>query len=314
MKPRRPLAGSHPEENYVPATRKRMFLDRPTSHGGWPEGEYDPPVADRLYSWYKKMKMMPESESDAQADEYIEQRGNPMRITESMLRKIIKEEYDAITMGAVPPNQSAIDIIRNNRLQFQKIADELFKIGVVGYDAILAQVEYAVPNVIPGQEDALKRLARKVADLQPKEPAVTDVVKESALRRVIREEYGMMKEVTKDAIDLCKSFRAKKFKTEEEMQAAKKTLATDLSNAGAAGEEAIAAALEGAGYGDGAVSFAAELAKMQTMKEGQRGNDENGQHDNDTDPSDPYAKKLKESRRLAIRHAVVAELRRRGLV
>ena len=32
------------------------------------------------------------------------------------------------------------------------------------------------------------------------------------------------------------------------------------------------------------------------LYESQRGNDENGQHDNDTDPGDPYARKLKESR------------------
>jgi len=34
------------------------------------------------------------------------------------------------------------------------------------------------------------------------------------------------------------------------------------------------------------------------LYEAQRGNDENSQHDNDTDPGDPYARRLKESRRL----------------
>lgn len=34
------------------------------------------------------------------------------------------------------------------------------------------------------------------------------------------------------------------------------------------------------------------------LYESQRGNDENSQHDNDTQPGDPYARKLKESRRL----------------
>ena len=32
-----------------------------------------------------------------------------------------------------------------------------------------------------------------------------------------------------------------------------------------------------------------------SLYEGQRGNDENSQHDNDTDPGDPYTRRLKES-------------------
>lgn len=87
----RPTRGSHPEESYVLATRKRMFLDRPTSHGGWPEGEYDPPVRDRIYSWYKSMGMMPESD-----DEYVDQSGDEMLITERDLRRIIREAAEAI--------------------------------------------------------------------------------------------------------------------------------------------------------------------------------------------------------------------------
>jgi hypothetical protein len=46
---------------YGLATRKNMFLDRPTSHGGWPEGEYDPPVNDRIYNYLKSMGLMSES-------------------------------------------------------------------------------------------------------------------------------------------------------------------------------------------------------------------------------------------------------------
>lgn len=34
------------------------------------------------------------------------------------------------------------------------------------------------------------------------------------------------------------------------------------------------------------------------LYESQRGNDENSQHDNDTQPGDPYARHLKEARRL----------------
>ena len=39
----------------------------------------------------------------------------------------------------------------------------------------------------------------------------------------------------------------------------------------------------------------------EAMYEGERGNDENGQHDNDTDPGDPYARRLKEAARRAAR-------------
>jgi hypothetical protein len=215
---RKPISGSHPEEHYVLATRKRMFLDRPTSHGGWPEGEYDPPIADRIYGWYKKTGMMPEGEAGSQADEYIEDhKGKKMKITESMLR------------------------------------------------------------------------------------------------RIIREEYVKMSEADDGAVTAAKAFRAKKFKSEAEMQAAKKELAASLDAAGAKGEDKIRAGLEGAGYGDAATSFASELAKMQSgVKESQRGNDENSQHDNDTIPGDPMAKKLKEStRRDALRRAILAEMNRR---
>jgi hypothetical protein len=46
---------------YGLATRKNMFLDRPTSHGGWPEGEYDPPVNDRIYGYLKSMGLIQEA-------------------------------------------------------------------------------------------------------------------------------------------------------------------------------------------------------------------------------------------------------------
>ena len=59
-KSERPVGGSQPEEMYGLATRKNMFLDRPTSHGGWPEGEYDPPVNDRIYNYLKSMGMIQE--------------------------------------------------------------------------------------------------------------------------------------------------------------------------------------------------------------------------------------------------------------
>lgn len=90
MTRRRPVAGSHPEEGYLPATRQRMFLDRPTSHGGWPEGEYDPPVRDRIYGWYKKMGMMPEEDAVTEAvDEYLQEKGLDMKIREGRHQNVV---------------------------------------------------------------------------------------------------------------------------------------------------------------------------------------------------------------------------------
>lgn len=54
-------AGSQPEERYGLGTRKSLYLDRPTSHGGWPEGEYDPPINDRIYNYLKSMGLVQET-------------------------------------------------------------------------------------------------------------------------------------------------------------------------------------------------------------------------------------------------------------
>jgi hypothetical protein len=54
------IAGSQPEERYGLGTRKSLYLDRPTSHGGWPEGEYDPPINDRIYNYLKSMGLVQE--------------------------------------------------------------------------------------------------------------------------------------------------------------------------------------------------------------------------------------------------------------
>ena len=59
-KSERPVGGSQPEEMHGLATRKNMFLDRPTSHGGWPEGEYDPPINDRIYNYLHSMGLISE--------------------------------------------------------------------------------------------------------------------------------------------------------------------------------------------------------------------------------------------------------------
>jgi hypothetical protein len=39
------------------ANRKNLDLDMDTSHGGWPQGEYDPKVKDLIYNWYRNMKL-----------------------------------------------------------------------------------------------------------------------------------------------------------------------------------------------------------------------------------------------------------------
>ena len=57
-KKKKKYAGSRPEENYKGAKPEDLYLDRPMSIGGWPEGEYDPPIQDRLVNWYKSMGMM----------------------------------------------------------------------------------------------------------------------------------------------------------------------------------------------------------------------------------------------------------------
>ena len=207
------VGGSQPEEQYAPATRKSMHLDKPASHGGWPAGEYDPPVKDRLYSWYKKMKMMPEQDEHA---EYIEPKEKSMRITESQLRRIVREEYG------------------------------------------------------------------HMLESEPKTPEG----------------------------QLCADYKeSKPFKTQAELTAANNKLASDLSALGVKGEDKIRAALKNGGHGDDdTVSFASELAGLQGKNESQRGNDQRGQHDNDTDADDPYDVGMNEVRRL-LRKAVISEMR-----
>ena len=63
------LGGSHPDERYMPATDKNLFLDRPTSHGGWPEGPsrsaYDStPVGKQISNYLKSMGIISEEEED----------------------------------------------------------------------------------------------------------------------------------------------------------------------------------------------------------------------------------------------------------
>jgi len=43
---------------YQRSTRSNLMLDRPTSHGPWPDGEDDPSVADRIASWLQSMRLL----------------------------------------------------------------------------------------------------------------------------------------------------------------------------------------------------------------------------------------------------------------
>ena len=55
---KRKHAGSYPEDAYEVGNEKNLYLDRSSTHGGWPEGEYDPPVMKQISKWLKSMKMM----------------------------------------------------------------------------------------------------------------------------------------------------------------------------------------------------------------------------------------------------------------
>jgi hypothetical protein len=41
--------------NEAAANRKNLMLDKPTMHGGWPNGEYEKPVNDQIMDWFKSM-------------------------------------------------------------------------------------------------------------------------------------------------------------------------------------------------------------------------------------------------------------------
>ncbi|MAG27662.1 hypothetical protein CMI47_19195 [Candidatus Pacearchaeota archaeon] len=56
-------SGHHPEESYEVGTSKNLMLDRPTQHGGWPEGPSksytsNKPVNKQIYDWLKSMAMI----------------------------------------------------------------------------------------------------------------------------------------------------------------------------------------------------------------------------------------------------------------
>ena len=66
---KRSSGNSQRDERYAKATDKNMFLDRPTSHGGWPEGPsrgaYDgTPVNKKISDYLKSLGLLGESEED----------------------------------------------------------------------------------------------------------------------------------------------------------------------------------------------------------------------------------------------------------
>ncbi len=62
------LSGYHPEESYKKASVKNLYLDKDTMHGGWPEGEYEPPVNKQISDWLKSMSLM-EDEKESEDDD-----------------------------------------------------------------------------------------------------------------------------------------------------------------------------------------------------------------------------------------------------
>ena len=61
------VRGSYPDETYERSTIKKLYLDRPTSHGGWPDGPSksftsNKPVNKQISGFLKDMGMLDESE------------------------------------------------------------------------------------------------------------------------------------------------------------------------------------------------------------------------------------------------------------
>jgi len=96
-------------------------------------------------------------------------------------------------------------------------------------------------------------------------------ITESVLRRLIKEEYAHMLEADDSAKQKIVAYYASPAKTQEELTTKNKQLASDLKACGVVGSDKIAAELEKAGHGDdSALSFAEELAKLQTLNENRR--------------------------------------------
>lgn len=61
-----------PNLGWPKATTKSLKLDRSTSHGGWPEGEYVPSVRDRIRDYLRSMMLLGEAaEQTASLTEHV---------------------------------------------------------------------------------------------------------------------------------------------------------------------------------------------------------------------------------------------------
>jgi len=181
---KRSFAGSHPEEQYSPATRQKMFLDRPTSHGGWPEGEDDPPVGDRIYGWYKKMKMMPEGEepemramrsSEQRRDLQKDRHGRKLGYTSDPEDQQLASDLALRLMSPEGRGNALEDVMQKPRLAMN-VWSELQSAG----------------------EYALAKLIRPIADEYVNQRGKGMRITESMLRRIIREEYSRLNEAEID--------------------------------------------------------------------------------------------------------------------
>ena len=47
-------------DGWLPSTAKNLHLDKPFSAGGWPEGEYDPPVNVQIKKYFKDLGLLEE--------------------------------------------------------------------------------------------------------------------------------------------------------------------------------------------------------------------------------------------------------------
>jgi hypothetical protein len=54
-----------PSMGWTKATSKNLNLDQPTSHGGWPGGEYEPPINKVIKDYLRSMMLISESPSVA---------------------------------------------------------------------------------------------------------------------------------------------------------------------------------------------------------------------------------------------------------
>ena len=68
-KKRKSYGGSQPEDTYMKGTKKNLYLDKPSSHGGWPSGPSksftsNKPVMKQISSWLENMKMLEELEEE----------------------------------------------------------------------------------------------------------------------------------------------------------------------------------------------------------------------------------------------------------